>query len=65
MTGICCCLTPGPTVVPFSALGVVAGATIILRLGNWVLAIGVFSPQVLIPTPSFTETGNVKPVSLR
>ena len=35
--------TPGPTVAPFSAHGVVAGATIILSLGNWVLAIGMFS----------------------
>jgi alkanesulfonate monooxygenase SsuD/methylene tetrahydromethanopterin reductase-like flavin-dependent oxidoreductase (luciferase family) len=30
--------TPGPVLVPFSALGVVAGATTRLRVGNWVLA---------------------------
>lgn len=30
--------TPGPTLAPFSALGVVAGATTRLRVGNWVLA---------------------------
>src|SRR6516164_73508 len=30
--------TPGPVLAPFSALGVVAGATAKLRVGNWVLA---------------------------
>jgi probable F420-dependent oxidoreductase len=30
--------TPGLTLAPFSALGVVAGATTRLRVGNWVLA---------------------------
>jgi probable F420-dependent oxidoreductase len=30
--------TPGPVLAPFSALGVVVGATTKLRVGNWVLA---------------------------
>src|SRR5215471_6276302 len=30
--------TPGPVLAPFSTLGVVAGATTNLRVGNWVLA---------------------------